>query len=171
MKTITFRRDVLPLKDMLFRMALHIVLVREDAEDIVQETLLKVWSKRDSWDSIESMEAWCITICRNLALDHVRRKHSLLDVSSSKVEHSLPDDSRSPLEEAHHNSRVEVVKQLIGTLTEKQRTCMMLRDIEGKSYKEIADVLDMTIEQVKINIFRGRQAVRNKYQKIDNDGL
>ena len=69
MKEIRFRDHILPLKDKLFRLALRITLHREEAEDIVQDTLLRVWEKRETWPQIESIEAYCTTICRNLALD------------------------------------------------------------------------------------------------------
>ena len=73
MKEVSFRTEVLPLKDELFRLALRITLNRADAEDIVQETMMKVWSRREQWDTIDSMEAFCMTICRNLALDRQKR--------------------------------------------------------------------------------------------------
>lgn len=60
---------------------------------------------------------------------------------------------------------------LINELPEKQRTIVQLRDIEGKSYKEIADVLQLTEEQVKVNLFRARQRIKLKYSEIDNYGL
>jgi RNA polymerase sigma-70 factor (ECF subfamily) len=63
------------------------------------------------------------------------------------------------------------VKQLIGQLPEKQRTCMQLRDIEGKSYKEIAAVTGISEQQVKINIFRARQAIRQKFIETERYGL
>ena len=69
MKEISFRTDVLPLKDELFRLALRITLNRADAEDVVQETMLKVWNRRETWATLESIEAFCLTICRNIALD------------------------------------------------------------------------------------------------------
>ena len=69
MKEFSFRTDVLPLKDELFRLALRITLDRADAEDVVQETMLKVWNRRDTWSELESMEAFCLTVCRNVALD------------------------------------------------------------------------------------------------------
>ena len=61
MKEISFRTDVLPLKNELFRMALRITLNRDDAEDVVQETMMKVWNRREQWEQIESMEAFCMT--------------------------------------------------------------------------------------------------------------
>ena len=73
MKKISFRNDILPMKDSLFRLALRITLSREEAEDIVQDTLIKVWNRRESWDTIENIEAFSLTICRNMALDPHRQ--------------------------------------------------------------------------------------------------
>ena len=64
-----------------------------------------------------------------------------------------------------------LVKQLVDALPEKQRSCMQLRDFEGKTYKEIAAVLGITEEQVKVNIFRARQTVKERFQKYDDYGL
>ena len=68
---LNFRTDILPLKDQLYRLALRITLNTAEAEDIVQETLIKVWNKRDSWDQIDNIEAFCFTVCRNLSLDSI----------------------------------------------------------------------------------------------------
>ena len=66
MKNISFRNDVLPLKNELYRLALRITLNSAEAEDIVQDTLIKVWNKRDDWQNIDSIEAFSLTICRNI---------------------------------------------------------------------------------------------------------
>ena len=73
MKKVSFRNDVLPLKNVLYRLALRITMNREEAEDAVQETMIKVWDKRDSWQELDSIEAFSLTICRNVALDMTRR--------------------------------------------------------------------------------------------------
>lgn len=64
-----------------------------------------------------------------------------------------------------------IVRRLVNSLPEKQRTCIQLRDFEGKSYKEIATIMSIPEEQVKVNIFRGRQAIKNQFQKLDNFGV
>ena len=69
----SFQTHVLPLKNELFRLALRITQNHAEAEDVVQETMMKVWNRREEWEKIESMEAFCLTICRNLALDKLRR--------------------------------------------------------------------------------------------------
>ena len=90
MKKISFRDDVLPLKDVLFRLALRITLSREEAEDIVQDTLIKVWNKRESWQDLDSIEAFSLTVCRNLSLDRIKlgsNNNASLDQSNAERQH------------------------------------------------------------------------------------
>lgn len=170
MKNISFRNDVLPLKDALYRLALRITLSHEEAQDIVQDTLIKVWDKRESWNEIESIEAFSITICRNLALDRIK-KHDNLNDSLEERQIESPDTSSTPFEDTLQQDRIELVRNLVNALPEKQRSCMQLRDFEGKPYKEIAKILGISEEQVKVNIFRARQTVKERFQKYDNYGL
>lgn len=170
MKKVSFRNDVLPLKNELFRLALRITLNRVEAEDIVQDTLIKVWDRRLEWESIDSIEAFSLTVCRNLSLDRLRKKENSND-SLEDVNIAEPVASSNPQDRMIQEDRVSLVRQIIDSLPEKQRSCMQLRDFEGKSYKEIAQVLDITEEQVKVNIFRARQMVKQKYLKLDNYGL
>ena len=172
MKKISFRNDVLPLKNELYRLALRITLNPAEAEDIVQETMIKVWNRREQWDNIESIEAFCLTICRNISLDKMRKMENQ-NQSLSEGEHDAPDQSYSsnPEEQAMQQDRMQLIRRLINSLPEKQRSAMQLRDFEGKSYKEIAKVMGISEEQVKVNIFRARQAIRQKYLETEKYGL
>jgi len=171
MKKISFRNDVLPLKNELFRLALRITLNRVEAEDVVQETMIKVWNRRDRWEELESMEAFCLTICRNIAIDKMRKMEN--QNQSLESEHDAPDQSyaSNPEEQVMQQDRIQLVRRLIDNLPEKQRSVMQLRDIEGKSYKEIAQIMDISEEQVKINIFRARQTIRQQYIETEKYGL
>ena len=171
MKKISFRNDVLPLKNELFRLALRITLNRAEAEDVVQETMIKVWNRRDHWDEIESIEAFCLTICRNISLDKMKKAEN--QNQSLQEGHDAPDLSytSNPEEQAMQRDRIQLIRQLIDHLPEKQRSCMQLRDFEGKSYKEIAQVLGISEEQVKINIFRARQTIKKKFIETEDYGL
>lgn len=145
MQEISFRNDILPLKDKLFRLALRITFNRAEAEDVVQETLIRVWNKRDEWPQFGSIEAYCLTVARNLAIDRSERLVS--------------------------KERMALIHRLMNELPEKQRLIMQLRDVEGKSYKEIAVVLNLTEEQVKVNLFRARQKVKQRFIDIEGYGL
>ena len=172
MKKISFRNDVLPLKNELYRLALRITLNPAEAEDIVQETMIKVWNRREQWDNIESIEAFCLTICRNISLDKMRKMENQ-NQSLEEGEHDTPDTSyaSNPEEQAMQQDKLALIRRLINSLPEKQRSAMQLRDFEGKSYKEIAKVMGISEEQVKVNIFRARQAIRQKYLETEKYGL
>ena len=76
MQEISFRNDILPLKDKLFRLALRITLDRAEAEDVVQDTMIRVWNKRDEWSQFESVEAYCLIVAKNLAIDRSQKKEA-----------------------------------------------------------------------------------------------
>ena len=166
MKQISFQTDILPLKNNLYRMALRITMNAAEAEDVVQETMMKVWNRRDQWGQIESIEAFCLTICRNLSLDKVRRMDNQTQSLDAAYDPKDLGVSSNPEEQAIQSDRIRLVRQMISQLPEKQRSCMQLRDMEGKSYKDIATILDITEEQVKVNIFRARQTIREKFKKF-----
>ncbi|MCR4765462.1 MAG: sigma-70 family RNA polymerase sigma factor [Bacteroidaceae bacterium] len=169
MKEISFREDILPLKDRLFQVALRITFDRAEAEDIVQETLIKVWNKRQDWNSLESIEAYCLTLTKNLAIDKREKKDSQTIELTAANDKSL--DDASPHEVLEQKERLMLVHQLMEKLPDKQRLIMELRDIEEKSYKDIAQMLNITEEQVKINLFRARQKVRQGFLKLTAYGL
>lgn len=169
MQKISFRNDILPLKDKLFRLALCITRNREEAEDIVQDTMLRVWNRREEWNVWETVEGFCLTICRNLAIDR-SQKMDARHVELSPEVTELPDMA-APDKLMERDERLGLLHRLIAELPEKQRTILQLRDVEGKSYKEIAEILQLTEEVVKVNLFRARQRIKLKYNEIDTYGL
>ena len=169
MQEISFRNDILPLKDKLFRLALRITLDRAEAEDVVQDTMIRVWNKRDEWQQFESVEAYCLIVARNLAIDRSQKKEAQhVELTPEMAEEA---DTSGPYDRLVNNERMRIIHRLINDLPEKQRLIMQLRDIEGESYKEIAKVLQLTEEQVKVNLFRARQKVKQRYIGIDKYGL
>ena len=169
MQEISFRNDILPLKDKLFRLALRITLDRAEAEDVVQDTMIRVWNKRDEWQQFESVEAYCLIVAKNLAIDRSQKKDAQnVELTPEMAEEA---DTSGPYDRLVNNERMKIIHRLIDELPEKQRLIMQLRDIEGESYKDIAKVLQLTEEQVKVNLFRARQKVKQRYIEIHEYGL
>jgi len=164
MQEISFRNDILPLKDKLFRLALRITSDRAEAEDVVQETLIRVWNKREEWTQFGSVEAYCLTVARNLAIDRSERKDAQAVELTPDMEEA--SEASGPYERLVNKERMALIHRLINELPEKQRLIM-----EGKSYKEIAVVLSLTEEQVKVNLFRARQKVKQRFIDIEGYGL
>lgn len=171
MEELRFRNDILPLKNKLYRLALRITLDSAEAEDIVQETMIKVWNQRDQLDTVLSVEAYCMTICRNMALDRKERKESQNQELTQEMQENCLLDSSTPHESLVQEERLQIVHQLLNGLPLNYREVMQLRDIEGKTYKEIAQILSLTEEQVKVNLFRARQRIREQFKDIENYGL
>lgn len=170
MKDWNFRYDLLPLKDKLFRLAYRITLHTAEAEDITQDTLIRVWNKRHELEDVRSLEAYCLTVCRNLANDR-RELHEAQNLSLDGTPCDAPDTTPEADSRMEHDERLQWVHRLMAKLPERQRSILHLRDIEGHSYREIADILGVSEEQVKVNLFRARRWIKEQYEKIESYGL
>lgn len=160
MATLT-SNSLLQLKNVLYRLALRITLNTQEAEDVVQDTLLRLWDRRDQLGEINSVEAFAMTMCRNIALDH-RKLAENTNSSLETLNFDREDNSPDPIEKMHRQEQMGQIRRIMASLPEKQRTCMHLRDFEGKNYKDIAEIMNMSEENVKVNIFRARKTVKEK---------
>jgi len=154
----TFHMNVEAIKNKLFRFAMSMLRDEAEAEDVVQEVVIKLWKQRQQLDRIQNLEAWTMRLTRNLSIDKLRSKHRRYEPIDSVVD--LDNNEPSPARQAELNDTMDQLKASIKKLPEKQQMVFQLRDIEGMTYKEIAESLDMPLSQVKINLFRARQQVR-----------
>ncbi len=165
----TFKSEVLPLKNKLYRFAFSILGNEDVSRDVVQETLLKVWEKREELSVIENKEAWCITLTRNFALDKFRSKHHKTMPLSNHIEPEYKEPSPYHLTEMENT--INVIERIVERLPVKQKETFQLRDIEGFSYQEISNITGYNINDVKVNIFRARKAIRTSLLKLQKHGL
>ncbi|MEK6783582.1 MAG: RNA polymerase sigma factor [Bacteroidota bacterium] len=165
-----FENRVLPAKNKLFRFAFRMLGSNEEAKDVVQEVLIKVWNGREQMAEIQNMEAWCMRITKNLSLDKLRSKQRRATDSIDEG-FEVRNEALSPHENTELNESMLRINQLIAALPEKQRQVIHLRDIEGYSYNEICEMLELDMSQVKVSLFRARNAVREKLVKMNAYGL
>jgi RNA polymerase sigma-70 factor (ECF subfamily) len=151
------------MKDKLFRLALRLLQDVQEAEDAVQDVMMRVWSKRGEWGEWQSVEAYCMTSTRNHCLDRIRKRK--LTVVGEDGARELGSRDRDPHEAMSGKETYNRIRRCMETLPHNQQLVIQLREIEGFSYQEIAGVLDMTMEQVKINLFRARTAIKNTITK------
>ena len=164
----TFTNEVLPLKDKLYRFALRIVKDGPEAEDIVQEIMIKVWDKRQDWPKWSNIEAMCMTMTRNLAIDRTRSKHR--KISDLPEGYDAVEDSATPEQAASSKDMLNHITLIIDQLPEKQKSVIQLRDVEGYTYQEIADLLDIPLSQVKVNVHRARIFLKKELLKSSEYG-
>lgn len=166
----SFQNRVLPVKNKLFRFALRFLGSEEEAKDVVQEVFIRVWNGREQMNEVQNWEAWCMRITKNLSLDRIR---SLNRKQTHPIEESydIRNEALTPHESTEIHESMQRINQLIEALPEKQRQVMHLRDVEGYSYNEICEILELDMNQVKVNLFRARNSVREKLVKINAYGL
>jgi RNA polymerase sigma factor (sigma-70 family) len=165
-----FESRVLPSKNKLYRFALKFLGNEEEAKDVVQEVFIRVWNGRDQMNEVQNWEAWCMRITKNLSLDRIRsitRKQTQPIEETFDVRH----DALSPHDSTEIDESMQRIAEFISSLPEKQRQVIHLRDVEGYSYNEICDILELDMNQVKVNLFRARTSVREKLTKINAYGL
>jgi RNA polymerase sigma factor (sigma-70 family) len=166
----TFESRVLVSKNKLYRFAFRLLGSSEEAKDVVQEVFVKVWNGREQWHTIQNMEAWCMRITKNVSLDRLRsRERKNTDGLASTLE--VRTDDQTPYDVTEMNESVKRVHQLMTALPGKQREVMHLRDVEGYSYQEICEILELDMSQVKVYLFRARNAVREGLLKLNSYGL
>ncbi len=159
---IFFHNIILPQKDILYRLALSIVKDKREAEDIVQDVFLKLWSKKEEWEDIENVEAYCFRMVKNLSLDKMTslRMKTTESISQEDSDYKFMD-SHTPLSEFESKEESEIITRCIDELPENQKLAFQLREIEGMNYKEISSTLNISEELVKVSLFRARNKLKN----------
>ncbi|BDS12029.1 RNA polymerase sigma factor [Aureispira anguillae] len=164
-----FTYQLVGLKDKLFRFSARIVGNDELAEDVVQDVVIKMWNKREERDQYENLESYCMRLTKNLSIDKTRAKNYQnigLDKAPEPIQEAL-----NPYQQTAHKDTISHIHQLMQNLSHKQRMVMQLRDIEGMEYQEIAQILEIPLNQVKVNLFRARKSIRKQLLNIESYGL
>ncbi len=152
-----FQKQVYPLRDKLFRFAKRLLENTEEAEDAVQEVFIKLWNKRTTLDEYRSLEALAMVTTRNFCLDKIKVRRfpvERMDDHRQFLE-SLPGKSS-----ADHSDLVFGIHQAMKSLPEQQKMVIHLRDVEGYELSEIAAMLEMNENAVRVNLSRARKRIR-----------
>lgn len=164
-----FNNIVLPLKNKLFRFAFSFLKNEEEAKDVVQEVMLKCWEVSQKKHQIQNYEAWCMTLTRNRSLDRLKKKGRHSDTLSEHFD--LSSDGLSPFAITQAAETKHVIHSIIDRLPVAQKEAITLRDLEGYSYKEIAEIMHINMNHVKVLLHRARSTVKTQLTRIHNYGI
>jgi RNA polymerase sigma-70 factor (ECF subfamily) len=154
-KVRTFELTMWPHMRAAYNLARWLVRNDQDAEDVVQESFLKAYKAQESFRGGEA-RAWMLSIVRNTAMDFLRREKSSVAVPLGDEGLEPKDNSPDPERVLLDQSRREQVRQAISRLAPEFREVIVLREIEGLSYKEIAFVLGIPMGTVMSRLSRAR---------------
>ncbi len=162
-----FKSEVLPLGDKLFRYAVKFLEDRNEAQDAIQEIFIKLWSMKDRLKEYRSVEAFAMTMTRNYSIDQLRKRRKVIELDSISDSQITQDPQNS----AGIKDTTDHVKRIIKLLPDSQQEVIHLRDIEGLEFDEIAEITLMTVNNVRVNLSRARNAVRVSIIKLEQHGL
>ena len=154
-------------KNRLINFVYRFVKDYDVSEDIVQETFLRVFRHRHNYKAIANFSTWIFTIAGNLAKSELRRRKrwrflSVDAVNEDEKKFDLPDNGIQPDRAASVSIMEESIQKAIDSLQIKYKEALILRDIEGMSYKQIADITGVPVGTVKSRVNRARKKLQKK---------
>jgi RNA polymerase sigma-70 factor (ECF subfamily) len=158
-----FKTNVLPVRGKLYHVAMKILGNEHDAEDVVQESMLKLWLMRQHLSGYKSIEAYAVQMTKNISLNKIRARKPVTENWFDDV----PETARKPDQQAEEKDSVEMVSRIIENLPDMQKMIIQLRDIEGYQPEEIAEITGCEIATVRVNLSRARKKVKEIFFRIN----
>ncbi|MDO9635188.1 MAG: sigma-70 family RNA polymerase sigma factor [Paludibacter sp.] len=157
-----FKAEILPIRDKLFHIAHKLLQEEEDAEDAVQEVLLKLWQTRDSLDRYDNAAAFATTVTKNHCLDKLRVKKRTDSLDDT---HHLRESHDNPYLQLERRNTEEILRRIIKQLPQLQQEIIRMKDMEEYEVEEIAEITGTKPDAVRVNLSRARKKVREAYIK------
>ena len=153
----------MPHYRLLYRVAYHLTGNAQDAEDLLQDTYLKLWLKRDDLTKEAETQAYLVTLMRNLFLDQRRLKRINTSADLDKAE---PPDEQCLDRQIDSRDEASQMEGLIRQLPERDGNIVQMHLVEGRSYKEIEQDTGLSQGNIRIIVMRARQKLKQQFQKL-----
>jgi len=158
-----FKIHVLPLRDRLYGYALKLTENTSDAEDVVQEAMIKLWNMRNKLDEYNSVEALAVRMTHNLCMDFWRKKRP----DTLPVEQLLfQGDTQTPEKLLEEKDEMELMREIISSLPPLQQSIIRMKDIEEYEIDEIVEITGCSNEAIRSNLSRARKKVREMFLQV-----
>lgn len=162
-----FKQRILPVQGRLFRLAKLFLRNREEAEDALQEVLLRLWTNRQELDTYHSVEALAVRMTKNLCLDKLKA-HNNRKVADDTDLSDVKAEGVSPYRQVELADSAELMRRLMDELPDQQKLILHLRDVEEYSFEEIEQATGLSVNNIRVILSRARQRLRESYVKAND---
>ncbi len=156
-----FTENAERLRMQMHQQALHYLANPDDSDDVVQEVFIKLWLKRKEIDNFTKMRNLASVVVRNISLNMIRDRRRCDDLDNC-ISLSTHIDAQQQMEEAENHQRLQ---RAIGTLSDKQKALIRMRNVEGLSYTDIARMLGTTESSARAMVCKARTAIMNQMKE------
>lgn len=157
-----FKTTVIPLREMLLRIAGSMLKNESEAEDAVQEAFLRLWNVRTQLSDHPNVQGFSVQTLKNICIDKLRSEKTKVSLDNLHI----CENSVDPYVHTEQSDSVQTIRNIIDTLPELQRRIILMRDVEGYELEEIAQITATEATAVRVNLSRARKKVRDKYISI-----
>ena len=161
MNSEAFQKVVREQKDRIFSYAAMLLRNRTEAQDIVQESMVRMWKHQSKIDEAGA-PMWLKRTAHNLCIDRIRRRKVRSEVGTETLEETSIDSSPGPDRMAESDRLGQEIGQALGQLSEQDRSVLILREVQQRPYAEIAEMLSMPMGTLKARLHRAREQLRKK---------
>jgi RNA polymerase sigma-70 factor (ECF subfamily) len=161
-----FEQIVLKYQQAVFNTVYRYTGNQDDVQDLAQEIFIKVWRNAAKFKGKSKFSTWLYRVVVNHCINYRRkhkRKHTSLDELAEK---GITPESLKVTPDWERKRRVELVRKAVDDLPDRQRMALVLSQYEGRSYKEIAEIMKVSLSAVESLIFRARSALRDKFERV-----
>ncbi len=169
MDSAEFKTRIIPLGRKLYNFARLLLNNEIEAQDAVQEVYIKLWNYRNKMSAIGNIEAFAMKITRNWCLDRLKAKKPLLVEDYSK-NYDFQKEKNNPHSILETSDRLNEFNSIMQNLPEQQRMIIQLRDVEGYEFEEIADILNVNLNTVRVNLSRARKKIKESLINTEYHG-
>lgn len=155
----TFRDTVFILKDEMYRFAKRFVMSSDEAEDVVQDLMLKFWQMKEKLSEYGNLKSYAMKCVKNECLNRLKHEDVKMGFAALQLH-------RSELYQPEVNNLKDEIIKFINSLPEKQKMVIHLKDVEDYAVSEISEMLDMEENAVRVNLMRARQKIKEQITQL-----
>lgn len=161
MDSKTFKDVFIPYHEKLYRIAYRITNDSDIAQDLVQETYIKLWNNREKWATLKSAEAYAVVVLKNTCMDYLKKENRYNKTALNNESEKIVD-----VDALEHKDDEFYIKSIVNSLPKQQQLAFWMKHWDGYSNEEIEKILGVSAVNLRVILSRARTKVKDQFLKL-----